>query len=256
MQESSIEGVATHDDPESCAVACKGEGEALTGAGAGRVLSREIRQSGAPTLLSEAEGNMHAVVSARRWVALRGRRPFARVESPCTRTGRSSSCPWRMVPRAVSERPEPGDPPPSNEASAPPPSVPTGFFIICGNYDTLPDGGTSPFSSDQVSITCGQPQAGWGTTPGFSATLTPACPIYQVGLGVDGGCGLPLDGGPEECSATSVPCFTNGYAWTCTVQSPDGGTSTGRVLIVQGAGNQEETQGQVAQLSPPACNSR
>ena len=36
------EGLATHPDPESCASACEGTGEALTGAGASRVLSREI----------------------------------------------------------------------------------------------------------------------------------------------------------------------------------------------------------------------
>jgi hypothetical protein len=42
MQESYGEGVASHTGPESCAVACEGGGEALTGERAGRVLSREI----------------------------------------------------------------------------------------------------------------------------------------------------------------------------------------------------------------------
>src|SRR6266436_2759135 len=106
MKESNIEGVAIHDVPESCAVARKGGGEALTGVHAGRVLSREIRSSGTPTLLSEAEGNTHAVVNARRRAALRGRRPLARVESLCARTGRSPSRPPQMVRRAASERPE------------------------------------------------------------------------------------------------------------------------------------------------------
>ena len=41
MKESYVEGLATHDDPESCAVIREGGGEALTGARAGRVLSRE-----------------------------------------------------------------------------------------------------------------------------------------------------------------------------------------------------------------------
>ena len=41
MKESYVEGLATHDGPESCAVARKGGGEALTGVRAGRVLSRE-----------------------------------------------------------------------------------------------------------------------------------------------------------------------------------------------------------------------
>jgi hypothetical protein len=41
MKESYGEGVATHTDPESCGAARKGRVEALTGARAGRVLSRE-----------------------------------------------------------------------------------------------------------------------------------------------------------------------------------------------------------------------
>jgi hypothetical protein len=36
------EGLASHVDPESCVAAREGRGEALTGEGAGRVLSREI----------------------------------------------------------------------------------------------------------------------------------------------------------------------------------------------------------------------
>jgi len=42
MEELYTEGVATHGDPESCVVAHEGGGEALTGARAGRVLSREM----------------------------------------------------------------------------------------------------------------------------------------------------------------------------------------------------------------------
>jgi hypothetical protein len=41
MKESYGEGPATHADPESCGAACKGGVEALTGARAGRVVSRE-----------------------------------------------------------------------------------------------------------------------------------------------------------------------------------------------------------------------
>jgi len=44
MKESYGEGVATHTDPESCVGLPRGGGEALTGAHAGRVLSREIYQ--------------------------------------------------------------------------------------------------------------------------------------------------------------------------------------------------------------------
>ncbi len=51
-------GVANHPDPESCGGVREGATEALTGESAGQPLSREIRQSGAPTLLSEAEGDI------------------------------------------------------------------------------------------------------------------------------------------------------------------------------------------------------
>lgn len=57
MKEPYIEGVATHDDPESCAAIREGGGEALTGAHAGSVLSRENRQPRAPTSLSVTEGS-------------------------------------------------------------------------------------------------------------------------------------------------------------------------------------------------------
>ena len=52
MREPYIEGIANHDDPESCAAARKGGREALTGARAGWVLSREIRNSRMLTSLS------------------------------------------------------------------------------------------------------------------------------------------------------------------------------------------------------------
>jgi hypothetical protein len=42
MRESYVKGLATHNGPESCAGARKGDGEALTGERAGWVLSREI----------------------------------------------------------------------------------------------------------------------------------------------------------------------------------------------------------------------
>jgi len=42
MQESYGEDLASHTDPESCAVAREGDREALTGARAGGLLSREI----------------------------------------------------------------------------------------------------------------------------------------------------------------------------------------------------------------------
>ena len=44
MKELYIEGVATHDDPESCADSRKGTGEALTGAYAGRAIEPRKQQ--------------------------------------------------------------------------------------------------------------------------------------------------------------------------------------------------------------------
>ena len=58
MQEPYGEGVASHTGSESCVVARKGRGEALTGVHAGRVLSREIPFNfGVPTQYLYAEGN-------------------------------------------------------------------------------------------------------------------------------------------------------------------------------------------------------
>ena len=60
MKESYGEGLASHTGPESCAVVRKGDGEALTGVRAGRVLSREMPasgHSGVPTPWRQAEGH-------------------------------------------------------------------------------------------------------------------------------------------------------------------------------------------------------
>jgi hypothetical protein len=78
MKESYGEGVATHTDPESCGATCEGGVEALTGARAGRVFSRER------TFLRGADavrrsGRLH---SARRYRETR--RDPARSETPCT----------------------------------------------------------------------------------------------------------------------------------------------------------------------------
>jgi hypothetical protein len=89
MQESYIEGLATHDDPESCATSREAVREVLIGAHAGSVLSREIRTIRAPTLLSEVEGNTRRGRYRESLSALRGRRPDTCVEPSCARTGRS-----------------------------------------------------------------------------------------------------------------------------------------------------------------------
>ena len=106
MKELHTEGVAIHGDPESCADGRKDAGEALTGARAGEVLSRENLDTRVPTPFNEAEGNMdgHAIASGR--PTLRGRRPSARAEPFCARTGRSRTRPCDMAARAASGRPK------------------------------------------------------------------------------------------------------------------------------------------------------
>jgi hypothetical protein len=80
MKESYGEGVASHTGPESCAMACKGQGEALTGVRAGRVLSREMDyalkgSSGSRRRTCRTEGNSGGIAIARCSRSLRGRRP-------------------------------------------------------------------------------------------------------------------------------------------------------------------------------------
>ena len=78
MKESYGEGVATHTDPESCGAAREGRVEALTGARAGRVFSRES------TFLRDADavrrsGKLHRT---HRYGEMRP--GPARSETPCT----------------------------------------------------------------------------------------------------------------------------------------------------------------------------
>ena len=78
MQESYGEGLATHAGPESCGAACEGGVEALTGARAGRVFSRER------TSLRDADA---VGGSGRLHLGHRHREVFqgpARSETPCT----------------------------------------------------------------------------------------------------------------------------------------------------------------------------
>ena len=108
MRTLCIEDLASHDGPESCAVACEGGGEALTGVRAGSVLSRVIKGSGVPTSLSEAEGKIAGRVIASGRRTPRGRRPGACTESPGARTGRSYARPDRLITVwAVQARPRP-----------------------------------------------------------------------------------------------------------------------------------------------------
>ena len=58
MKESYREDPTSHPDPESCDDGREAGAEALTGAHAGQPLSCEIKQSGVPTPLVDAEGNI------------------------------------------------------------------------------------------------------------------------------------------------------------------------------------------------------
>jgi len=78
MKESYVEGLATHDGPESCGAARKGGVEALTGVRAGRVLSRErdsLRDA-------DAVGESGRQRRAHRYREVR--QGPARSETPCT----------------------------------------------------------------------------------------------------------------------------------------------------------------------------
>ena len=88
MKKPYIEGLATHDGPESCVGGRETAGEALTGGNIGRVLSRENLNCGAPTPSPWVEGNTEPSEKASSEPALRGLRPRTCVESPCARTGR------------------------------------------------------------------------------------------------------------------------------------------------------------------------
>ncbi len=83
MKESDGEGLAIHTDPESCGAACKDRVEALTGARAGRVFSRERHfLRGADAV--RRSGRLHP---AHRYREMR--RAPARSETPCTYGGTS-----------------------------------------------------------------------------------------------------------------------------------------------------------------------
>ena len=84
MKESYVEGLAAHSGPESCVVARKGGGEALTGVRTGRVSSRESNLlRGADAV--EVRGRPHSVHRHREMV----RNP-ARSKTPCMYGNRSS----------------------------------------------------------------------------------------------------------------------------------------------------------------------
>ncbi len=105
MRTPDIEGVAIHDGPESCAGACEGDGEALTGVRAGQPLSREITASGCRRRLTGRKATLPAALArAVRWTP-RGLRTCACTESFRARTGRSRCSPvWLIIGQAAQGR--------------------------------------------------------------------------------------------------------------------------------------------------------
>jgi hypothetical protein len=70
------EGVANHIDLESCAVACEGDSEALTGERTGQPLSRESTLIPGADVVLLTEGNTDGRDIASAQMARRGRRPW------------------------------------------------------------------------------------------------------------------------------------------------------------------------------------
>jgi hypothetical protein len=94
------EGLAIHPDPESCAAVRKDIGEALTGADASRVLSREVtlRLQGASAVkISEGQHRVYRQI-ARYIRTLRGLRLRARIEAHLAEDGRSRGWPPQRRP--------------------------------------------------------------------------------------------------------------------------------------------------------------
>ncbi len=79
MKVLHVEGVATHNGPESCGGTGDGVGEALTGERAGRVLSREIDDSLRGADAVEVGGRPYPTCRQRE-----ARQDPARSETPCT----------------------------------------------------------------------------------------------------------------------------------------------------------------------------
>ncbi len=97
MKEPHVEGLATHDGPESCVDVRKGVGEALTGVRVGEVLSREIITLGCRR--GSGPGRQHGQARHREHLA-----GPARSEALCMHDnlharepGDPSDRPWQLV---------------------------------------------------------------------------------------------------------------------------------------------------------------
>ena len=104
MKDPYGEELATHTGPESCVYIRKGIDEALTGGvRAGLLRSERCCKLQGADAVPKVEGNTGCVDIARCSRVLRGQRPRARTQAPCTGTGRSHVWPHGEV-RAVNPK--------------------------------------------------------------------------------------------------------------------------------------------------------
>jgi hypothetical protein len=111
-RDSHTEGLATHGDPESCRGVRKGVAEALTGAHAGRVLSREMEfDFQVPRLFLESKAILATPGLVRRGETWRGHRETPSMRGSIARENRetlhTAQGGWRLGPRWEVKRPEP-----------------------------------------------------------------------------------------------------------------------------------------------------
>src|SRR5258707_455985 len=96
MKEPHEEGVAIHSAPSFALGAVKCPVKRKQGKGWAGYRASKICNQGADAVTT-AEGNTTSSVNASCWSALRSQRPHARLETPCTRTGRPRRCLKRFV---------------------------------------------------------------------------------------------------------------------------------------------------------------
>src|SRR5262245_49283757 len=107
MKESYGKDLASHPDPESCVGDRKGAGEALTGAHVGQPSSCEIRSSGVPMPVCEAEGHTEGGVIGKpspdpaqsETLCTRGNSPHGKREIPRVPAGGKAGRPEKVYDR-------------------------------------------------------------------------------------------------------------------------------------------------------------
>ena len=154
MQESHGQDPASQPDPESCVCTGNGAGEALTGAYAGQPSSCEIRSTGVPTPLCEAEGHIEVGALGEpssdpaqsetlrmRGNSSYGKREVPRVPAGARRLGRPEKVGDRasgMHARGKSDGCVVPGKPPNNDGDDPPAEVVEGRRPVKGNTPEAP----------------------------------------------------------------------------------------------------------------------